>query len=593
MSVVRRLSCLVAVTAIALAACDAPSPGGNDADVIVVGAGIAGLAAALEAESRGARVLVIEANSVAGGHAVKAGGFALVDTPLQRAKGYRDSPDIAYRDLMAWGEDADPWWVRHYADNSLTQVHDWLVSMGVKFAVVLDTPEDSVPRFHFTRGAAVNAVVPMIREALRRERIEFLWNTEAIQLLRRDGEIAGVHARRARTGGKRLYRAPAVILTTGGYQSDVALVRQTWNRKLPEPARLLVGSGQFAVGSALKLAEPLGAATTRLDRQVTFVNGLPDPHDSTTDRGLLVQNPAAIWVDSTGRRFTNEAAPSKVTDLAVLSRSPATHWLIFDAVGEKRLTIRGAAWLSSTTIRSDILDNPSLVRKADDVAALAQAAGLPPEALADTVRRFNQFVGQGMDTDFGRIAPGMTETLPLPIRQPPFYAVQLFPMTRKSMGGLRIDHEARVLGGAGQLIRGLFAAGEATGVAGINGSFGGSGTFLGPSVLTGRIAGGSAAMLVLGQSAVDTVVKPAGSEPTKTSAGNAPAARAMQKAPAVDLRALLEKQRPGYWHFSVSHALVLNRADDCATCHTGAWPSGPAVTREQRLAQLDSCTRCH
>ena len=89
----------------------------TDADVIVVGAGIAGLAAALEAESHGARVLVIEANSMAGGHAVKAGGFALVDTPLQRAKGYRDSPDIAYRDLMAWGEDADPWWVRYYADN--------------------------------------------------------------------------------------------------------------------------------------------------------------------------------------------------------------------------------------------------------------------------------------------------------------------------------------------------------------------------------------------------------------------------------------------------------------------------------------------
>ena len=119
------------------------------------------------------------------------------------------------------------------------------------------------------------------------------------------------------------------------------------------------------------------AALTRMDRQVTFINGLPDPRDPKSDHGLLAQNPAAIWVDSTGRRFTNEAAPSKVTDQAVLRLSPAMHWLIFDAHGAKRLTIRGAAWLSSKNIRREILDNPALVKQADSVAALGKAAGLP------------------------------------------------------------------------------------------------------------------------------------------------------------------------------------------------------------------------
>jgi len=170
-------SCLLALACAAglvmTPGCGAPASSAGDADVIVVGGGIAGIAAALEAESHGARVLVVEANSMPGGHAVRAGGFALVDTPLQRAKGYRDSPDIAFRDMMAWGEDADPWWVRHYVDNAREQVHDWLVGMGVKFVVVLDTPEDTVPRFHFTAGGAVNAVVPMIRAALKRERITF------------------------------------------------------------------------------------------------------------------------------------------------------------------------------------------------------------------------------------------------------------------------------------------------------------------------------------------------------------------------------------------------------------------------------------
>ncbi len=577
---------LTAATAM-LAACPSPDPPATDADVIVVGAGIAGLAAALEVESHGARVLVIEANSMAGGHAVKAGGFALIDTPLQRAKGYQDSPDIAYRDMMAWGEDANPWWVRHYADNAREQVHDWLVSMGVKFVVVLDTPEDTVPRFHFTRGGAVNAVVPMIREALKRERIEFLWNTEVIEILRRDGQVAGVRTRLSRTGETRIYKAPAVILTTGGYQNNLDLVRQTWSRKIPAPARLLTGAGEYAKGSGLKLTEPFGAALDRLDHQVTFVNGMPDPRDAAGEHGLLTQNPAAIWVDATGRRFTNEAAPSKVTDRAVLMQTPATHWLIFDAEGEKRLTIRGAAWMNTKTVQQEILENPDLVKQADSIAALAAAAGLPTDALADTVARFNRFVEQGIDTDFGRVGPGMTETPPLPIRQPPFYAVQLFPMTRKSMGGLAIDHEARVLGGAGQLIRGLFAAGEVTGAAGVNGSYGGAGTFLGPAVLTGRVAGRSAVALALGEDALKAVAVPAAAEAE-------PAVEPAKTPPvAVNLAALVAQQRSGFWHFNASHALVLERNDSCATCHVGVWSPGPAASRAQRIVQLDSCARCH
>jgi succinate dehydrogenase/fumarate reductase flavoprotein subunit len=367
------------------------------------------------------------------------------------------------------------------------------------------------------------------------------------------------------------------------------MVRRTWLSTLPAPARLLRGAGEFARGSGLKLTEPFGAALTRLDHQEIFVSGLPDPRDASGERGMLIQNPAAIWVDSTGRRFTNEAAPSKITDHAALRLTPATHWMVFDAEGVKKLTIRGQAWMTPEKIQKEIMDNPALIKKADSIAALAAAAGLPPDALADTVERFNRFVDQGTDTDFGRIAPGMTEPPPPPIRQAPFYAIQLYPMTRKSMGGLAIDHEARVLGGAGQLIEGLFAAGEVTGVAGINGSFGGSGTFLGPSVLTGRVAGRSAVALSLGSDALKTGPAPMvpAPEPPKATAA-APATGA-----GIDLAALVQQQRQGYWHFNKSHALILERGDSCATCHQGPWQPGPAVSREQRLVQLDSCSRCH
>jgi predicted oxidoreductase len=567
--------------AVLLAACEAQQPA-TDAEVIVIGAGIAGISAALEAESQGVRVLVVEMNSVPGGHAVKAGGFALIDTPLQRARGFRDSPEIAYRDLIAWGEDADPGWVRFYAEQARVQVHDWLAGMGVKFAMVLDTPEDTVPRFHFTRGAAVNAIVPMLREAHRRAHIGFAWNTEATEIVREESGIAGVRTRNTRNGTTRLYRAPAVIIATGGFESDLALVRRSWTTSLPPPDRLLIGSGEYARGSGLQLASTLGARLTRLDHQVIFANGLPDPRDPAGERGLLTQNPAAIWVDATGRRFTNEAAATKVTDRAVLRSTPATHWLIFDAVGVKPLTIRGAAWLSATTIKKEIMENPVLVKRGDSIADLAAAAGLPVDALADTIARYNRFIERGIDTDFGRIAPG-TGPAPQQIRTPPFYAIQLYPMTRKSMGGLAIDREARVLDTEGKAIDGLFACGEVTGVAGINGSFGGSGTFLGPSVLIGRVAGRSAV----------ASLPDLGRRDEAQSSPSTPAAQPALPPDADSLATMIAQKRAGYWHFGVSHALVLERKEQCASCHKGAWPPGPAASSEQRLVQLDACTRCH
>ena len=155
------------VACIVLGGCMRPEPK-PDADVIVIGTGIAGLSAALEASAAGRTVLLIDANSVGGGHAVKAGGFALVGTPLQERKGYRDSPEIAARDLLAWGEDADAEWVRRYVTASRTEVHDWLTGFGVRWGFILDTPEHSVPRFHFANGAALNVVVPMMRAARNR-----------------------------------------------------------------------------------------------------------------------------------------------------------------------------------------------------------------------------------------------------------------------------------------------------------------------------------------------------------------------------------------------------------------------------------------
>lgn len=598
-------------TAFTVPGCTRPAAA-PDHDLIIIGAGIAGLSAALEAAADGQRaghgtdrrILVVDANSVGGGHAVKAGGFALVGTPLQAKKGYADSPEIAAQDILRWGEDADPSWVRRYVTASRKEVHDWLAGFGVKWTFILDTPEHSVPRFHFAGGGALNVVVPLMHAAFADPRIEFLWNTEVTALRQRGGRVTGIDVRDTRTGARGSYRAPAVIIATGGWQGNLDFVRRQWRADIPPPGHLYAGAGYFATGSGIGLGRAAGAGTTRMDHQVTFTTGVPDPLEPAGDRALLTQNPAAIWVNSQGRRFINEAGPSKVADETILKMAPATHWLIFDADGLRSLRIRDAVWLRNPA-GIEPLEAAGLIKRADSLAALATAAGLPADALAATVQRWNTLVAAGTDGDFGRFSIARPDRFARVLDKAPWYAIQLFPMTRKSMGGLAIDDEARVLDTAGRVIPGLHAAGEVTGVAGISGSHGGEGTFLGPSVLLGRIAGRTASRVSTTGIAARNVGRNAAREAmAPADAASGPAAQAPGNAPSdvepaavtmsVDtLRQLIERERPGYWHFARAHRIVLERGLDCVACHGPTWPTEAPRTREQRQLQLKTCATCH
>jgi len=557
----RRRSASLLFAALIVASCQ-NDDARTDADVVVVGAGIAGISAALEASSAGASVIVIERSSVAGGHAVQAGGFALVDTPLQRAKGHADSPDLAFGDLMAWGEDANAAWVRAFVERSRNDIHDWLAAFGVRFSILLDTPEDSVPRFHFAGGTAVNVIVPMLREAVQRDNIRWALNSRVDDLHRDKAGTFAVRFENERSGAVQIVESAAVVLATGGFQGDLDVVRRHWPDGIEEPERILLGAGHFAVGDGIGLGESVGASVTRLESQVTFVRGMPNPRDPS--RGLLVMNPASMWLDASGRRFVDEAANDKVKKAAVLALDEQSFWMLFDARGLKRLRIRGAEWLNRDTLVSEVLDNPAAFVKTDTPADLANAAGLPPAAVAESAAAFAA-AGGSFD-------------------EPPYYAVRLWPMTRKSMGGVAIDTEARALSAGGTPIAGLFAAGELTGVAGINGSHGGSGTFLAPSVLTGRIAGNGAA-----RHAAQARVDATGFDTATT--GDSPPPLFVTDAES--LARVISRERAGYWHFEASHRVVLSRAYDCARCHKAEWPVGPAHSVQQRILQLDSCTTCH
>ncbi|MEE4184219.1 MAG: FAD-dependent oxidoreductase [Gammaproteobacteria bacterium] len=558
------------VLAALLQACT-PTPTEQHADVIVVGAGIAGLSAALEAAAGGARVLVVEANSVGGGHAVKAGGFALVDTELQRSKGIADTPQLAFDDWRKRGVDPDAYWTDRYARESAAEVYDWLTARGVEFKMILPTREDSVPRFHFTRGTAVNAVVPLLTAALNNPAISFAWNTRVTGLARTRGRISGVAGARQRDGAKMIYRANAVILSTGGFESNLELVRANWPADAVLPPRLLAGAGQFATGDGIAMARWAGARFNQLDRHVIFDNGLPNPRDPTGQSGLNARNPAAIWVNATGRRFINEAAPETEVTRLLESQPQRGYWLLFDATGARRMNVRDAPWLTADRVQSEILDNPALTVKADSIAELAAAAGLPEHGVRTTLETWNRMVDAGEDFQFGRFTRDQPARDARALRTPPYYAVRVYPMTRKSMGGPAINLRAEVLDAAGTPIPGLYAAGELTGVAGINGRYGGAGTFLGPAVLTGRIAGQAAA-------------------------ANAGSAESYAPVPAPGpLRGNLQADAssPGYWHYAVAHALVAERRYACGSCHMSPESMRPAATPELMLERLATCTTCH
>ena len=563
---------------------------------MIVGAGIAGLCAGLESARAGATVRVIDMASVFGGHAVMSSGMVcMVGTPEQQASGIIDSVDLASRDFVQFGEDADADWVRFYVKNSRHEVYDWLHDLGIThwdlFPQII--AGNSVRRQHVAQGRGVGLVTPIYRECLRYSNLSFLWDTKVTGLLIESNRVTGVRAVNQRTGQTNEFRSEYVVLATGGFESNLELVRTYWPHYFPElfnGTRILLGSGINSLGSGLDLVADARGSLTRLDHQLFYSTGLVNPRDPTGKVGNHAFNPQAIWVNKQGRRFVRDGAPDPKTQMpAVLKQSPATYWAIFDAASRPQFFVSGSDWDDTNVVQQQIFDNPKLkpwVNQADSIEALAQAAGLPP-ALVTTVQRWNEMVDRGEDTELHRFDSSTSER-PLKIGKPPFYAVQFFPLARKSMGGAAVDLSCRVLDNQRQPVPGLYAAGELTGVGGINGKAALEGTMLGPSIWMGRVAAKDIVARLAGRLRGAQRIAEAGTiEGPRTN--SADTLRDWREV----LRQLIAQPRPGYLHFEKVHAVVLAKNYDCSQCHRESSPL--ALTGEQldRRALLQACPVCH
>jgi flavocytochrome c len=574
-----RLRCLPLYVCGLAILCSAAQP---TPDVLIVGAGISGLSAALEAARSGARVQVLDMNTVGGGHAIVSNGvICLVDTPLQRAKGIVDSPALAAKDFFNRGQDANAEWVELYVRDAKTWIYDWLTQLGVNFFGLAAPPGNSVRRLHFTRGKGWGLVGPLFRECLRHPNIEFVWSAKLEKLLMDRGSIVGVMAVNLRTGEQTSYRASKVIIATGGFGSNLQLIREHWPVDLPKPDRLLAGASPFALGSGMEIIRNAGGDLSRLDHQWNYVLGLPDPRDPRHQRGLASFDFRSIWVNREGRRFTREFGDEKVNLAALLHQPDKTYWSIFDAEGVNSFSITLAGWENQAEVNALVFHTPGTALSADSLQQLAARAGISPGNLVSTVERYNQYVAKGVDPDFH----AFQDMKPHRIEKPPFYAVQFFPITRKTMGGVDVDVKCRVLSKSGTPIPGLYAVGEVTGFGGINGKAALEGTFLGPSVLMGRIAGQSVTSTLQQQP-----VPPLRPLPPATHTKPFPNGVCMR---CHHLAKEVWEQRPGFWHFEHSHNMVLGRQYKCSSCHSAFYPFEPKSHKLDYLSLSNSCATCH
>ena len=459
-----------------------------DYDVVVVGAGAAGLCAAVTAAEAGASVLVAEASDSAGGASQFSAGLIMAaGTRFQRERGIQDSPEALLHEYLAFNR----WSVETGVARRLTEeagpTVEWLADRGVGVSDIYLSGDDRVPRGHVMDGGGAAIVACLLGMAQADPRIDLAFGRRVDRLLTgQDGIVTGVAA------GEDQVTAGAVVLAAGGFGAN----KELWPRFLP---RAVEAEWTFYIGpptsrgDAFALAGAVGAQIVGHDRGL--LNARPNFSQSMDSYypGWLV------FVDRQGRRFVNEMTAYSVVESTIRARDGRV-WALFDHAAKRAAVPRSTAaakkydmptgtnWEDWVEPVIDEMTGKGRVLTAPTITALAASMGVEPAVLAGTVARYNEDVAAGHDTMFEKPARVMRA-----IAEPPFYATELRLCNLALTGaGPRVNRDGQVLDRGAIPIRGLFAAGECAG--GVLGDvYMGSGNALANAVTFGRVAGQNAA----------------------------------------------------------------------------------------------------
>lgn len=524
----------------------------QQSDVLVIGGGLAGLVTAYECLRSGQRVTLVDRDTRErlGGLALWAfGGMALVGTPLQARMKIPDTPELALRDWIRFGElgsqDVLPrQWAHYYVQHSRAQVYDWLIDKGLKFMPAVNWVErglqgegNTLPRYHIVWGTSrhlTQRMIALVLEAGSGGRLTLLTQHRVTALESSAGQVSGAVAVDETTGAEVRLRAPVVVLAMGGINGGHEQTRANWPPNRPLPATLLNGAHPFADGKLHHLVAGLGGQITHAGEMWNYAAGFPHPFPHFEGHGLsTIPCKSALWLNHKGQRIGPEPLVTGFDTHWLCQRvaqqeKPYTWHLLNWRIAAKEFAISGAehnqrirdrqfpAFLKETLFGNHrlvkqmaaesrhFLVDDTLAGLAAKMNALAGTDDVKPEVLQATADAFDANFANGNklhnDDQIRRIlharqwGPDKLRTCkPAPLQQPgsgPFIAIQMQLITRKSLGGLQTDLHSRVLDGAGQALGGLYCVGEAAGFGGggASGKRSLEGTFLPGCILTGRAA---------------------------------------------------------------------------------------------------------
>ncbi|WP_129125037.1 flavocytochrome c [Geomonas oryzae] len=444
----------------------------ESADVVVIGAGGSGYVAAITAHDAGAKVILLEKMPITGGNSMlAAGGINAARTRYQERLGMHDDPAEMVKETMKGGrEKNDPELVKVLAYKSADAV-DFLVSLGADMTDLVRSGGVAVDRTHRpVGGAAVGPhLIKVYRENAAKRNIDVRVNSEVVQILSDgNGRVTGVQVK-GKHSGVYTIKSKAVIDTAGGFAANNELVG-SYKPQFKETAS---SNQPGATGEGMFLAEKAGAKLIDMEQiQIhPTMGGETKVLISETVRGS-----GAILVNHAGKRFVNELTTRDKASAAILAQPEKSAFLV---LGEE---------IRKSNVQIDGYIELGLVQQADSVAALAAKMGVPADALAATVENYNKAFAAKKDPEFQR------QDIPRPVSGPKYYAIWVKPGRHHTMGGVKINTEAQVIGKDGKPLTGFYAAGEVTG--GVHGWNRLGGNAITDTVVFGRIAGANAAQFV-------------------------------------------------------------------------------------------------
>ena len=487
-----------------------------DADVVVVGAGGAGMTAAITAAAEGKNVVILESQSMVGGNSVRATGgmnagktvyqdenefgesagvektlktaaekYADNETITALAKtvseqwaayqanptGYFDSVELMELDTMIGGKGInDPELVETLCANSADAI-DWLDEHGITLHNVSSFGGASVKRIHRPVNAEGKTVsvgsymIPLLQENCEKAGVKMMLDTTATEILTdANGAAVGVKATGA-SGETVTVNAKAVVLATGGFGANLDMVV----KYKPELKGFMTTNAPGIQGQGIEMAQAIGAATVDMD-QIQIHPTVEANTAALITEGL--RGDGAILINEEGKRFIDEVGTRDVVSAAEIAQTGSYSWLVVDqAMADASSVIQGYIKKGYTVTGATYEE-------------LGKAMGVDAAAFAETMEKWNGCVEAKNDPDFGRTS------FANPLNTAPYYAVKVTAGVHHTMGGLKINANTEVLNEKGEVIPGLFAAGEVTG--GVHGANRLGGNAVADFTVFGRIAGAAA-----------------------------------------------------------------------------------------------------